>query len=447
MNLLVIILIVLVFIVIAIAKFKVHPFITLILSSVFVGFLMGLDGNIILGKINEGFGKTLSSIGIIIAFGSIIGAFLEKSGGTASIARYMLRMIGEKKSPLAMNLTGLLVSIPVFCDSGFIILSSLNKALSKKTGISIIVFAVALSTGLYVSHVFIPPTPGPLAAAAALKADLGLVILMGIALAIPVAFTGYLWALKSGNKTDNLEIKETDSPKVDEIVESKKGILAIFLPIVIPILLIALRSVADYPSHPFGEDILYKVFFFMGNPLVALFVGILFATQLIDKKKKKTTINSQLSWVTNALKEAGVIILITGAGGAFGNILSAANIGQMLETDFSGLQMGIFLPFVLAAILKTAQGSSTVAIITSATIIAPLMTSLGLDSEMSRALAVLAVGAGAMTVSHINDSYFWVVSQFSGMNTKTTLKSHSLATLMQGVVAISLLSFIHFLFN
>ncbi len=444
MNLLLIILLVLIFIVIAIAKFKVHPFITLILSAVFVGFLMGLDGNIILNKINEGFGKTLSSIGIIIAFGSIIGAFLEKSGGTAAIARYLLRIIGEKKSPLAMNLTGLLVSIPVFCDSGFIILSSLNKALSKKTGISIIVFAVALSTGLYVSHVFIPPTPGPLAAAAALQADLGLVILMGIALAIPVAFTGYLWALKSGNKTENLEIKETENPKVDEIVESKKGILAIFLPIIIPILLIALRSVADYPSHPFGEDILYKVFFFMGNPLVALFVGILFATQLIDKK---TTINSRLSWVTNALKEAGVIILITGAGGAFGNILSAANIGQMLETDFSGLQMGIFLPFVLAAILKTAQGSSTVAIITSATIIAPLMTSLGLDSEISRALAVLAIGAGAMTVSHINDSYFWVVSQFSGMDTKTTLKSHSIATLMQGTVAISLLSFIHFLVN
>jgi len=445
MNLLVIILLVLIFIVIAIAKFKVHPFITLILSSVLVGFLIGLDGNIILAKINEGFGKTLSSIGIIIAFGSIIGAFLEKSGGTAAIAKYLLKIIGEKKSPLAMNLTGLLVSIPVFCDSGFIILSSLNKALSKKTGISIIVFAVALSTGLYVSHVFIPPTPGPLAAAAALEADLGLVILMGIALAIPVAFVGYLWALKSGNRTDKLEVKETESLKVDEIVESKKSILAIFAPIIIPILLIALRSVADYPSHPFGEDILYKAFFFMGNPLVALFVGILFATQLIDKKT--TAVNSRLSWVTNALKEAGVIILITGAGGAFGSILSAANIGQMLETSLSGLQIGIFLPFMLAAILKTAQGSSTVAIITSATIIAPLMIPLGLDSEISKALAVLAIGAGAMTVSHINDSYFWVVSQFSGMDTKTTLKSHTLATLMQGIVAIFLLSFIHFLFS
>lgn len=153
MNLLIIILAILVFIVVAIAKFKIHPFITLILASIIVGFLMGLDGNVILDKISEGFGKTLSSIGIIIGFGAVIGTFLEKSGGTATIAKYILTLIGDKKSPLAMNLTGILVSIPVFCDSGFIILSSLNKALSKKTGISVVVFAVALSTGLYASHV------------------------------------------------------------------------------------------------------------------------------------------------------------------------------------------------------------------------------------------------------------------------------------------------------
>jgi GntP family gluconate:H+ symporter len=444
MNLLLIIFVVIIFIVVAIAKFKIHPFITLILASIIVGFLMGLDGNTILDKINLGFGKTLSSIGIIIGFGAIIGTFLEKSGGTATMARYILKLIGEKKSPLAMNITGILVSIPVFCDSGFIILSSLNKALSKKTGISLVVFAVALSTGLYVSHVFVPPTPGPLAAAAALNADLGLVILLGILLAIPTAFVGYLWAVHSGR---SLEIKKDEEDKDidnDEMVESESGVMAVFLPIIIPILLIALRSIAKYPTLPFGEGIIVEIFTFLGHPLVALFIGILFAVRLVDKK---ASIKKRLSWVTSALKEAGVIILITGAGGAFGTILRSGNLEELIGTEFTGLQAGIFLPFILAAILKTAQGSSTVAIITAATIIAPMMDVLGLDSEMSRALAVLAVGAGAMTVSHINDSYFWVVSQFSGMTTKTTLKSHTVATFVQGVSAILILSLIQIIFN
>jgi len=444
MNLLIIIFIVIIFIIIAIAKFKIHPFITLILASIIVGFLMGLDGSTILDKINQGFGKTLSSIGIIIGFGAIIGTFLEKSGGTATMAKYILKLIGDKKSPLAMNLTGILVSIPVFCDSGFIILSSLNKALSKKTGISLVVFAVALSTGLYVSHVFVPPTPGPLAAAAALDADLGLVILLGILLAIPTAFVGYLWAVRSGKSLDVNQDEELKEVENDVITESKSGVLAVFLPIIIPILLIALRSIANYPSQPFGDGVFVTISSFLGNPLVALFIGIVFAVQLVDKN---TSVKKRLTWVTSALKEAGVIILITGAGGAFGTVLRSGNLGELIGTEFTGLQAGIFLPFILAAILKTAQGSSTVAIITAATIIAPMMDVLGLNTEMSRALAVLAVGAGAMTVSHINDSYFWVVSQFSGMNTKTTLKSHTLATFVQGVTAILILSLVQIIFN
>ena len=435
MNLLLIILAIIVFIVVAIAKFKIHPFITLILASIIVGFLMGLDGNVILDNISEGFGKTLSSIGIIIGFGTIIGTFLEKSGGTATIAKYILKLIGDKKSPLAMNLTGILVSIPVFCDSAFIILSSLNKALSKKTGISVVVFAVALSTGLYVSHVFVPPTPGPLAAAAALDADLGIVILLGLAIAIPTAFVGYLCAVKFGSK--HTVIDNDALVEIEEITERKSNILAILLPIIIPIFLIALRSIAKYPSHPFGDGIIVNIFSFIGHPLPALFIGILFAVRLVNAK---TPLKERLTWVSSSLKEAGVIILITGAGGAFGSILRSGNLGEIIETHFTALQAGIFLPFILAAILKTAQGSSTVAIITTATIIAPMMSVLGLDSEISRALAVLAIGAGALTVSHINDSYFWVVSQFSGMDTKTTLKSHTIATFIQGIAAILLLS-------
>ena len=434
MNLFFIILAVLIFIVIAIAKFKIHPFITLIIAAIITGVLMGLDGQLILDTISKGFGNTLSSIGIIIGLGAIIGTFLEKSGGTSTIAKYLLKIVGDKKSPLAMNLTGILVSIPVFCDSGFIILSSLNKALSKKTGISMVVFVVALSTGLYVSHVFIPPTPGPLAAAAALGADLGLVILLGIAIAIPTAFVGYLWAVKSGK---NLSVsEELIQSKMEEIKESSSSVFAVFLPIIIPIVLIALRSIAQYPTHPFGEGTISNIISFLGHPLPALFIGILFALQLVHKK---TPVKERLSWVSNALKEAGVIILITGAGGAFGSVLRAGDLGAIIETHFTGIEIGIVLPFLLAAILKTAQGSSTVAIITTATIIAPMMPAIDLETELSKALAVLAIGAGAMTVSHINDSHFWVVSQFSGMNTKTTLKSHSLATLFQGLTAVTIL--------
>ena len=442
MNLFIIIYGTLIFIVVAIAKFKIHPFITLILAAIMVGFLMGLDGVVILDKISEGFEKTLSSIGIIIGFGAIIGIFLEKSGSTASIAKYLLSVIGDKKSPLAINLSGVLVSIPVFCDSAFIILSSLNKSLSKKTGISVAVFAVALSTGLYVSHVFVPPTPGPLAAAAALEADLGLVIIIGLVIALPTAFAGYFWAVKFGSKLTPTTPKIGN--EIEEIVENKANILVVFLPIIMPIVFIGLRSMAKYPSHPFGDGMIADMLSFVGHPLPALFVGMLLALLLVDKK---TPVKELYSWVSHVLKEAGVIILITGAGGSLGSILRSGNLGKLIEAQFTDLEVGIFLPFILAALLKTAQGSSTVAIITAATIISPMMDVLGLDSELSRALTVLAIGAGAMTVSHINDSYFWVVSQFSGMNTKNTLKMHTMATLIQGIVAILLLFSVQFILN
>jgi GntP family gluconate:H+ symporter len=442
MHVLFIILLVLVFIVVAIAKFKIHPFLILLLAAVLVGFFMGLEDQFILKTISQGFGNTLSSIGIIIAFGAMIGTYLEKSGGTKKIATTLLRIVGQKKSPLAMNMTGMIVSIPVFCDSAFIILSSLNKALSKKTGISLVVFSVALSTGLYVSHVFIPPTPGPLAAAAALEADLGLVILLGSILAIPTALVGYFWALSCNTP---LPTTEEITPDITaEPTEKIPSLLAVVAPILIPILLIALKSIASYPTAPFGTGTLVDVLAFIGHPIPALFIGILFAVALVYKTTKG---QERLTWISSSLQDAGVIILITGAGGALGNILRAAELGSLIETHFSEIQLGLFLPFILAAILKTAQGSSTVAIITTATIIAPLTPSLGLDTEISKALAVLAIGAGSMTVSHINDSYFWVVSQFSGMTTKTTLKSHTLATFFQGIVAIVLLYILQLVFT
>ncbi|RKY59961.1 MAG: GntP family permease [Candidatus Neomarinimicrobiota bacterium] len=435
MFMLLVLLLVVFLIVIATTKFKIHPFLSLLLAAIIMGFASGMEGSAIVGNITDGFGKTLSSIGIIIAFGTIIGSYLEKSGGATQIARTVLKTVGEKHSALAMNLTGFIVSIPVFCDSGFVILSRFNKALSKKSGIPLIVFAISLAAGLYATHVFVPPTPGPLAAAAALNADLGLVILLGLMVALPVSLAGYGWAKWIGKKSG---LRQREDIQMEKKPENLPGNLPSLAPIIVPIILIALRSVAEYPTQPFGSQWFYRFFVFVGNPVISLFIGVLLAFLL-----KQSSGDSHFDWTVSGLKEAGVIILITGAGGAFGAILRAGGIGDIIGSSLSGWQAGIFLPFIMAAVLKSAQGSSTVAIITTAALLSPLLEPLGLSSEIGKALTVLAIGAGAMTVSHLNDSYFWVVAQFSEMETSTALRSQTMATLVQGITGIAIIFILH----
>ena len=427
-------------------KFKIHPVFSLIVTSVFVGFLLGFDSKLIVKYISEGFGKTLSSIGLIIAFGTTIGVFLEKNGGTKVIAEKILNSVSSKRSPMAMNIIGFIISIPVFCDSGFVILSSLNKTLSKKTGIKLVVFAVALSTGLYAAHVFVPPTPGPLAAAAVIGADIGLVMLLGLAIAIPVALTGYFWGVFIGDKLKTNEETFDNNSSVSDEEETtkhhKQNFWITLLPLLMPIVLIALKSIAEYPTFPLGEGILFSVLSFIGEPIIALLFGVFLI--FLNSKKIKSSVKS--NWIEKALKDSGSILLVTGAGGAFGTILRASDLASSLESEGSFLVSGLFVVFLLAALLKTAQGSSTVAIITTAAIVSPLLNSFGLESEFEKALTVLAIGAGAMTVSHINDSYFWVVSQFSDMDVNTALKSHTVATLLQGIIGITIILVLHILF-
>ncbi|MEM9363260.1 MAG: GntP family permease [Bacteroidota bacterium] len=422
------------FIILATVRFKMHPVLSLTIAAVGAGLLLGMSPTDILKSMGDGLGKTLSGIALVIAFGSIIGVYLEKTGATQILAKTILKLVGDKKSPLAINLAGFVVSIPVFCDSGFIILSRLNQALSKKSGVPVLVFAIALSTGLYAAHVFVPPTPGPLAAAAILEADLGLVLLLGLGVAIPVSFTGYIWATFSGKSLQPSKVEENISAQ-ESIPYTSMHPFQAFLPLLAPILLIAMKSIVNHPSYPLGEGYVFLVLDFIGNPTLALLVGVFFAFGLA----RKVPGPEKSEWVPEALKQAGSIVLITGAGGAFGAVLRTVDITEAFNLSAVSGWGSLLIIFAIAATLKTAQGSSTVAIITTSAIVAPLLSSFGLISEIDKALGVLAIGAGAMTVSHINDSYFWVVSQFSNMEVKTALKGHSLATLFQGLVAITLI--------
>ncbi|MFC2089826.1 GntP family permease [Bacteroidota bacterium] len=417
---------------------KVHPFLSLIAAAFFFGLLSGMPLENLVQTINEGFGRTIGNIGIIIIAGIIIGAFLENTGGANALANKIIKLVGEKRVYTTNALIGYLISIPVFADSGFIILSSLNKAMTKKAKLSLAGTAVALALGLTATHTMVPPTPGPIAAAGIIGADLGTVILIGLAVSLSALLVTIPFSKYTGRKIyidpDAQKMEEGNTPKKEDTPSAFKS----FLPIVIPIILIILRSVAEYPTLPFGEGKVKILLGFFGNPVVALFCGV-FLSFLLPKKFDRSML-STTGWVGNALKSAAIIILITGAGGAFGNVLQSSNISEILSQELNAAGLGIWLPFLLASALKTAQGSSTVAIITAASIVAPILPALGLDSDTSRALVVVAIGAGAAVVSHANDSFFWVVTQMSNMTVKQGYRIQTLGTALLGFTAMIFLT-------
>ncbi|HCE58969.1 MAG TPA: gluconate transporter [Prolixibacteraceae bacterium] len=431
-----VLLIAVVFIILGTTKLKIHPFIVLLLAAYLSGMLAGLPVTDIATVISTGFGSIMTSIGIVIIFGTIIGVILEKSGAAIKLAELVLKVVGKRFPALAMSIIGYIVSIPVFCDSGFVILSSVKKSLAARTGKSPVVLSIALATGLYATHTFVPPTPGPIAAAGnfGLENQLGLVILTGLFVAAFAMLTGYLWALVIGVKHTTVESDSTEFPDLQNnktLPSATKSLL----PIVIPVLLIAFRSVATFPTQPLGNGFLFSVFNFAGQPVNALIIGFLLALLLMPKFNKETL----TGWVGEAITAAAPILLITGAGGAFGAILKETHIGETIGSMLSTYQLGIFLPFIIAATFKTAQGSTTVALVATSALIAPLLAGIGLDSTYGRVLAVMATGAGAMTISHVNDSFFWVVTQFSGMDVKTGIKTFTLATLVQGIVSMGVI--------
>ncbi len=429
MYLLFCLLVVVAAIVLLAVKWKFHPFLSLLFGAIIMGFLAGITPLLLVETITEGFGNTLRSIGIVIAAGALIGEYLDRSGGAHVLANKILNVVGEKNAPLSMSMTGYVVSIPVFCDSGFIVLSALNKAIGKRTGISLAVLTVALASGLYTTHVFVPPTPGPIAAAATLGANVGWVLILGLVVSVPVMMTALYWANRYCRHYEiTYEIKNSE----EKSITTPPSFSIAIAPILGPILLIGLKSVAEYPTYPFGEKLVYSMLSFLGEPVIALLIGVILAFGMIKGGADRL----QNKWLEEALKKAGVIILITGAGGAFGEVLRETDLGNVATNVASIDGMGILIPFLVAAFLKSAQGSSTVAIITSAAIISPLVNPMGLDIHFGKELAVLAIGAGSLTVSHVNDSYFWVVAKFSNMDTATALKTHTIATFIMGVTGL-----------
>lgn len=442
MSLVLILLAVIVFIVYATAKLKLDAFFVLLLAAFLAAFAYQIPLNEIASTITKGFGGILGYIGLVIVLGTIIGVLLEKSGAAIAMVDFIIRIIGDRFPKLTMTIIGYIVSIPVFCDSGFIIINSLKESMAARVKVSSVAMSVALATGLYATHTFVPPTPGPIAAAGnlGLSSNLGMVIMVGLVVAAVSALVGTWWA----SRFDDVE---PDIPAEDDAIISMEqdwqalrdsfgkipSATAAFSPIVVPILLIALGSVAQFPSRPFGSGLALDIFIFISNPLTALFIGVLLAIPLLQSEHKVSEFSDH---VKAGIVAAAPILLITGAGGAFGSVLSSSPLGGYLGDTLSSLGIGIFMPFIVAAALKTAQGSSTVSLVTTSAMVAPLLPQLGLDSEMGRVLTVMAIGAGAMTVSHANDSFFWVVSQFSRMSVGLAYRAQTMATLVQGVVAM-----------
>ena len=438
-HLLTVLLVAVAFIVIATSALKWHPFIVLLMAAYGIGFGAGMDPLTIGATIRSGFGNILGYIGIIIILGTLIGTILERTGAAITMANAVLSLLGERFPGLAMSIMGYVVSIPVFWDSGFVILSALKRALVERAKVSAVMMSVALATGLFASHTLIPPTPGPIAAAGnlGLSNQLGLVIVTGIVVSLATVLSGYLWATFVGKRLTSGEDGSHFDEEAYEKALKEYGKLPsttmAFAPIVVPILLIALGSVASFPTHPLGEGGLFAVVSFLGKPINALFIGFFISLGLLPSLTKVTTYD----WIEDGLKSAATIIMITGAGGALGTILKEARIGEVLGHALAAYNLGIFLPFVIAAAFKTAQGSSTVALVATSALVAPMLDSLGLDSTSGRVLTVMAIGAGAMTVSHANDSFFWVVAQFSKMDVGTAYRAMTMATLVQGVSAMT----------
>lgn len=430
------------FIIFTAVKLKWHAMISLLTASIFVGLLSGLSSEFVIREILRGFGDILASIGLIVVFGSLIGLRLEKSGAISAFAERIVKLSGRRHPGLVLALLGAILGIPVFCDSGFLVMINMAKSMAVQGSASLSSLSLSLATGLYGTHTLVPPTPGPVAAAANLGMTdmLGWVMLTGILVAIPSVLVTYFFIRRiSGKIHSKLDLKEAIQP-VKQSLKLRHLLFALMM-VLLPLLLISVSSVVKM----MGWNFMLKDFLlFLGHPVMALFLGYIIGLSIPLQE-----INTRYDIVQDAMKQAGPILILTGSGAAFGAVIRAAGINEVLSEwiqhySAHGLSF-LFLSFLLAALLKTAQGSSTSALIISSVILAPLSVSAGIVTTWDFALLISAIGAGSMTISHANDSYFWVVIQMSGFDLKDGLRGMSMATLVQGLSAFAIVVVLYLL--
>jgi GntP family gluconate:H+ symporter len=426
-------------------RLKVNAFFVLFTVALLAGIFAGLAPEKIITTVKSGFGHTMEKIGLLIILGTSLGVILEKTGTTLAMANFILRKIGESKSPLAISITGFVVGLPIFCDSGFIILNGLNQSLVHRAQLNKVMMASILATSLYSVHCLVPPHPGISAAVGKLEIDMGIVMLLGIALAIPGTVFSYFWA-----KSQSLSIPSSSTVSAhksyfntsDEKFQNKSSAGGFFC-ILFPIFLIALKSIVLLGYGQFLESSsLVQTIAFIGEPIIALSLALIAALTLVKKNQYP-----ELShWLSESVEKAGMVLAIIAAGGVFGEMIQATQMSSALGEALKSLHLGIFFPFLIAFVLKTAQGSSTVAIITAASLVVPMLKDLGLDDDWGRILTVLAMGAGSMMISHANDAYFWVISKFSEISPENTLRVYSTATIGMGLISQTIIFILSLLF-
>ena len=446
---------------------KLDAFIALLIAALVIGFVAGAPVGETLDAITTGFGNTLGSIGIVIGLGVAVGKILEVSGGADALARWFVRMAGRGREPWAMAGTGAVVSIPVFCDSGYVIMNPLARSIARRRRGGYVVLALALGCGMTLTHHMVPPTPGPLAVAGLLGANLGTLILVGLLFAIVLMPVVVLYAKWIGPKLESdvlPEVREAvyagasapagggaagvtaggddhdddpdaavapelrDTPEGETPHKVSAGLAS--LPLLVPLLLIVSNTVATAIDRNaqgvLADDDAYEpsryaeLLAFIGSPVVALIIGILLAVYVL--LPRWTPQKKVAGWLAQAAAASGMILLITGAGGALGSVLGSTGVGDALaETIATWALPGVLVPFLIATLVRIAQGSGTVAMITAASVSAPLVAGLGI----SPVVAALACCAGSMVFSYFNDSYFWVVTRFTGLDGMAAIKGWS----------------------
>lgn len=413
------------------SKVKFSVFGALFAVSLALALGSGMPLDKVINTLKSSFGNTLGGISFIIIFGAAIAVCMQKSGGALSIASHILKLAGKGNAKAAMAWTGFIPGLTIFCDTGYIILSGIARSVSANSKTSMPLIAAVMGSSLFVVHCLVPTHPGALAAATTLNANLGLLVLASIAFAIPGMLAAYYWAglmdkgqnyapAEADEGTD--ELSQRDLPKFSHAL----------LPVVLPLVLISISTLLTTLGMKDGAA---TFFHFLGNPVMALLVGMLCGIWLLMQHGgKKGDFTNVLE---EAIVKAGPILIITAAGGMFGAVIKETGVGNALGEVLGGASVGLLVPFIIAALLKTAQGSSTVAALTSAAIIAPSMATFGLDSELGRMFAVLAIGAGSMVASHANDSYFWVVTKFSNIEMQQSLRVFSSSTMVMGVVTFA----------